>query len=616
MKRTKTPYGLGVFRSDGTVYLFHTTPEKPQPEFLCDTSENGFAFTEQTNRPEMLDEKKRPQTIGTVSDFRISEIDNRYFLVYKLISETKPDIRVAVSDDLIHWRKKGVIPGIKEVSQIVPHFQTRGRFVMYTGEGNIRVAYSNDLKTWKLSPQIVLAPRSGSFDNAPLEVASVRVTEAGIVVLYYVLGEHDGVQCYAIGRAVFDKRNPERLLSRSHAAILSHVEGMTGKRILPIGVIEKDGQIFSYWDIDGEGIVAIAHSAKSEVDSSSQKRLSLVLKKIVNNPILKPIASHLWESKQVFNPAAFMDGGKIHLIYRAIGENDVSVLGYATTVDGTTIDERGEKPIYWPRAKFEINQYGEQIFNSPYMSGGAYGGCEDPRITKIGDDLVMMYVAYDGCNPPRVAMSKINIGDFRARNWNGWSDPVLISKPGEVNKNACVLPEKVNGKYVIFHRVYPHILVDYVDSLDEFDGQSKWLEGHYKINPRPNMWDSRKIGVGAPPIKTDDGWLLIYQSVGEQDSGRYKIGAMLLDQEKPEKVLYRTRTPIIEPDQWYENEGFKYGVAYPCGAVIHEDMLRVYYGGADTVVCEAHAPIHEFMKHLIRDEEVQLYTTPVRSAIR
>jgi predicted GH43/DUF377 family glycosyl hydrolase len=193
-------------------------------------------------------------------------------------------------------------------------------------------------------------------------------------------------------------------------------------------------------------------------------------------------------------------------------------------------------------------------------------------------------------------MSSISVEDFLEQKWN-WDEPVLISKPGEINKNACILPEKINGKYVIFHRVFPDILIDFVDDLN-FDGKSKFIKTVAKIKPRRNYWDSRKIGIGPPPIKTPYGWLVIYQGVGEQDPGRYKIGAMLLDLENPAKVIARASRPILEPEEHYENGGWKYGVVYPCGAVVIGTKLFVYYGGADAYVGVAAADLDEFIKSL------------------
>jgi predicted GH43/DUF377 family glycosyl hydrolase len=277
-----------------------------------------------------------------------------------------------------------------------------------------------------------------------------------------------------------------------------------------------------------------------------------------------------------------------NIVYRAIGESDVSVLGHASSFDGLHINERLDEPIYVPREPFEgasaAHPYAYQSGGIYISGGGGMGGCEDPRLTRIGDRVYMTYIAYDGHSHPRVALSSICIDDFLNKKWK-WKRPVLISPPYIVDKNACILPEKINGKYVIFHRVFPNILIDFVDDLD-FDGKSRWLVGQYTIPTRAlsSDWDNLKVGCGPPPMKTKYGWLLIYQAVGSSDESRYKIGAMLLDLQDPTKVLARTKTPILEPLAAYENEGCKYGVIYPCGAVIIEDRLFVYYGGADMVV--------------------------------
>jgi predicted GH43/DUF377 family glycosyl hydrolase len=292
-------------------------------------------------------------------------------------------------------------------------------------------------------------------------------------------------------------------------------------------------------------------------------------------------------------------------------------LGYASSVDGFHIDERLNKPIYVPREPFEgaglmhpaathpevtCFSADDEVEEVSYVSGGGgWGGCEDPRLTKIDDRVFMTYVAFDGYSPPRVALTSIRINDFLAKSWQ-WQTPVLISPPGVVDKNACILPEKINFKYVIFHRVFPDILIDFVDDLD-FDGKTRFLKGEFRIRPRASHWDSRKVGVGAPPIKTKDGWLLIYQGIGERDPGRYKIGAMLLDLEAPTRVLARSKEPILEPEVWYENEGWKSGVVYPCGAVVMGDRLLVYYGGADKVVCVASAKLGELLDYLSAHEK-------------
>jgi len=344
-----------------------------------------------------------------------------------------------------------------------------------------------------------------------------------------------------------------------------------------------------------------------------------VLGRFDGNPILEPEPRHWWESKAAFNPGAIYEQGKVHIVYRAIGDSDVSVLGYASSIDGFHIDERLDKPVYVPREPFEgaglvyptvtnpevtyVSAEDDEEEENNYVSGGGgWGGCEDPRLTRIDDTVYMTYVAFDGYSPPRVALTSIHIDDFLARNWQ-WQKPVLMSPPGVVDKNACILPEKIKSKYVVFHRIFPDILIDFVDDLD-FDGSTRWLKGEFKIRPRAAYWDSRKVGAGAPPIKTKDGWLLIYQAVGERDPGRYKIGAMLLDLKDPARVLARLGEPILEPQVSYENEGWKTGVIYPCGAVVIKDRLLVYYGGADKVTCVASVKLDELLNRLVGVREV------------
>jgi predicted GH43/DUF377 family glycosyl hydrolase len=329
---------------------------------------------------------------------------------------------------------------------------------------------------------------------------------------------------------------------------------------------------------------------------------SWAVERFDGNPVLEPKPEHRWESRAVFNPGALYEAGRVHLVYRAIGDNDTSVLGYASSPDGLHFDERLERPVYVPRESFEgVSPASPRpiFYRSSYVSGGGgKGGCEDPRLTRIEDRVFMTYVAYDGYSHPRSALSSIDYNDFLARNWR-WRKPVLISPPGVIDKNACILPEKVNGKYVVFHRVFPDILIDFLDDLD-FDGKTKWLKGEFKIRTRADCWDSRKVAAGPPPIKTEKGWLLIYHAIGEQAPDSYKIGAMLLDIKDPTQVLARSPEPILEPRAWYEREGWKSNVVYPCGAAVIGERLFIYYGGADRVVCVASVNVDGLLEQLIQ----------------
>ncbi len=611
-------FGFGVCAFSGNIFLYYAAQSEEGRSLSVDLSRNGYEFVKFPGTPAVTDRDGMLVDVDSISNMRVTKADKDYFMTCS--NRSTGDVESAISKDLLNWRVVGALTAnrggnielIKGPAAVVPDLKIRGHRVMYFGDGDISVAVTKDLIGWKAGKNPVLSPRQGKFDEGPLTVAGAYRTDKGIALLYYSRKVENGISVWAIGTALFDGNAPEKLLYRGDEPIVEHLEGFGGKNVTPVGVIQLEDALMSYWDVENEGIVAVSHPVKRG-ERPKMTRLQMVLNRVKENPILRPVAGHAWESKAVFNPAAIYENGKVHLIYRAVGDNDVSVLGYATSDDGVNFDTRHAEPIYVPRADFEglHTSSGSGGYLSPFFSGGAYGGVEDPRISKVEDKYVMTYVAYDGANPPRVALTSIPVDEFHTHNWDTWAQPVLISAPGVVNKNACVFPEKIDGKYVIFHRIYPHILVDYVDDL-KFDGKTKFLQGQYSISPRDGYWDSRKIGVGAPPIRTEYGWLLIYQSVGEQDPGRYKMGAMILDARRPERVLYRSKTPLLAPDVWYENEGLKAGVAYPCGSVIKDGKLMVYYGGADTVICAAQADSEEFLYNLTHYEQAQLNMVKIK----
>lgn len=327
------------------------------------------------------------------------------------------------------------------------------------------------------------------------------------------------------------------------------------------------------------------------------------LKKFQVNPIIEPEPHLYWQSKATFNPSAIYGGGKIHLIYRAIGAGDVSVLGHAESSDGFTIDRKSAYPAYFQRAPAPDKN---KTLPITYGSGGGWnGGAEDPRLTKIGNTVYMIYTSFDGWGSIRLALTSISFEDFMAERWH-WKKPVFISPPGEVHKNWVLFPEKIHGKYAILHAVSPRILIDYIDDMNEFDG-TRFI---HSVPPHgagmKDSWDNWIRGAGPAPLKTKDGWLVLYHAMDVKDPNRYKLGAMLLDLRNPTKILARSDQPILEPEEKYENEGHKWGVIYACGAVIVDGWLFVYYGGADKVSCVAAAELEPFLKELISSTKPKL----------
>ena len=337
--------------------------------------------------------------------------------------------------------------------------------------------------------------------------------------------------------------------------------------------------------------------------TSAKKRKGVELKRAVHNPIIEP-RIYPWESKATFNPAAFEANGKVHLVYRAIGENDSSVLGYAASDDGYNITERPPYFIYRRPNNFSKADF--TVSPIDYISGGGWnGGCEDPRLTLLGDTVYMLYTAFDGWGSLRIALTSIKLKDLEDKKWN-WKNPVLISPLGEIHKNWVLFPEKINGKFAILHSFYPNVLIDYFDSLDELDGK-KFIKSNNTRPIDPNRtWDSWFRGVGPSPIKTDIGWLILYHAMDHKNPDRYRMGAIILDLKNPTKILYRSQYPILEPEEYYENYGYKWGVVYSCGAIVKDGILFVYYGGADKVIGVATIKLADLLDDLKKHKIVKL----------
>jgi predicted GH43/DUF377 family glycosyl hydrolase len=325
------------------------------------------------------------------------------------------------------------------------------------------------------------------------------------------------------------------------------------------------------------------------------------VRKHFRNPIMSPDTWNAWEQVGTFNPAALQDEkGRVHLLYRAIGTDGISRIGYASSKDGLHFDDRSQFPVYSminPRR----NTPNELQKHDPimYPSGGSWGGAEDPRLISIGDKIYMSFNAFDGWDYVRIAVVSINKQDFYAKRWR-WTRPLFISPKGMVNKNWVIFPEKINGKFAILHSMTPDVQIDYVDRLEELDYGMTEIRSVFGHKQPRQAWDTWVRGAGPPPIKTDKGWLVLYHAMDKKDPHiGYKLGAMLLNLENPRKVIARSPTPILTPSEWYEND-WKPGVVYACGATVKQGMLYVYYGGGDKHVGVAHVPLEKLLEWLLK----------------
>ncbi len=319
------------------------------------------------------------------------------------------------------------------------------------------------------------------------------------------------------------------------------------------------------------------------------------LKRFTGNPIIEPERQHRWESGQTFNPGTILLKDKVHILYRAIGEDGISRFCYASSEGCYKVEERLGYPVYEHAIiSPEFNLYS-------HSSGGSFGGAEDPRIVHVAGDNVL-YLTYTACDVGlRMALTSIKIEDFLSKNWN-WAKPTLISPSGQVHKNWVIFPEKINGKYVILHNLNPQVMISYHESLHLKQGD--YFNSYFNdgSTSRTDSWDTIVRGAGAPPIKTAKGWLLFYHAMTLNDYGKYKVGAMLLDLKDPSTVIYRSNNPVLEPSAVYENSGFKPGVIYLSGAIVKGGDLLLYYGASDSYIGVASCSLDEILEGLVEGD--------------
>lgn len=293
--------------------------------------------------------------------------------------------------------------------------------------------------------------------------------------------------------------------------------------------------------------------------------------RVLDEPLLAPInnRNHWWESGSVFNPGATVYNGKIHLVYRALGSFPYSSFGLAVLSSPTKVEYRSKLPFL------------EADEKNPYERFGI----EDPRVSKIGDEYFISYTAlslypggqqvstaWQGMDMPwRIRASVVTTKDFVDL------DPKGVIMSNIDTKNVAFFPEKIEGNYVLLHRIHPDIWISTSSRLTGFE------KGKVLCQPRADHWDNSRVGAGAQPIKTSLGWLLFYHGVDERQKGHsiYHTGILLLHPKDPTKILYRSEKPVFSPEKDWEKVGYVRDVVFPCGAVEWENDYYVYYGAAD-----------------------------------
>ncbi len=612
MENKKMVQGLGSALISQKSYLFlWGEDDAKHGTFTVRHSDDGINFTTLTSNAKIVNITGPADDFDRCSSFHMSKDGKIYYLTYRVFDEEK--LCIARSHNLIDWEKLEEIEKNPGNAKIVSDYWYAGRNVMYGGGDAIRLFVSTDLRRWTRAKKDLIAINYNDFEKE-LFVLDVQVVDDGVFVLYSAISSECCIDEYKIYGALFDYGDPTRLLWKSERPIYE-THNTKEKLSILFGAVVFDDYFVSYWmnesgemyllrhfyDHESSREISSVEKDENEQESENDEDEMMALERAHCNPIIMPREYHAWESRATYNPTAIVRDGIIHIVYRAEGHDSISVLGYASSVDGLTIEERSAQYIYRRKTQFVHTS-----FPDPYTSGNnSNGGCEDPRMVLIDDVVYMTFTAFDGWGSVRVALASIDWDDFINKRWN-WKKTILISPPGEKNKNWVLFPEKINGKFAILHSFCPEILIDYFDDLDKLDGQTFIKSNNTRPIDPTRTWDSWFRGVGPAPIKTEDGWLVFYHAMDHKNSDRYRVGVLLLDIDNPTKVLYRSTKPILEPQESYENDGHKWGVIYACGAVVKDDTIFVYYGGSDAYVCVATAPLGKFLDDLKRTGEVKM----------
>jgi predicted GH43/DUF377 family glycosyl hydrolase len=426
-------------------------------------------------------------------------------------------------------------------------------------------------------------------DEDHVEVgASPLLTAHGWLVVYaYIQNYYDEHQrVFSIEAALLEHLNPQKLISRTESILVPQEfyeqYGFVPNIVFPTSATVGDNGRLDIWYGAADTVCAKAsvkmHDLMRALDPERPARTFL---RAAENPILSPRGNG-FESRDVFNAAAIDLNGSTYILYRAMDAANTSTIGLAISEDGTTIKERFDAPVYQPRADFEM-KHSNPTGNS---------GCEDPRIVRIDDTLFMTYTAYDGVRSPAGAVSSISVDDFLARKWDKWTLPFLLTPDNVDDKDLALLPEKLGGNYLLYHRIGGRICADLLPDLMSGKRVSRCIE---IMGPRKGMWDGEKVGSAAPPIKVGNNWLMIYHGVSHHAT--YRLGAALLGPDGT-TVLARTADAIFEPLEKYEKEGEIPNVVFSCGATVRGDVLFLYYGGADKVIGVATASLAHILEAL------------------
>lgn len=547
-------------------------------------------------------------------DPRVTKIDGTFYIFYTGISEWPPKaqgirIGVAITKDFKTIEYKRLVTPFNAKAMVLFPEKINGKYVVMLTvntdipPSKIGIAYLDsieqlwDIEFWTLwyrdLHKYVVPLQRMTSDQVEVGAVPIR-TEYGWLFVYSYIQDYynEKGRVFGIEAVMLENENPQKIVASTLGPIMIpetdyELNGMIGNIVFPSGSSIENNMLHIYYGASDDTVCRASIMLETLYKNMHKTQVApYKLTKFAFNPIMYPKVEHAWEAQAVFNAAAVYEAEQFHILYRTQSADNTSYIGYASSNDGYHIHERFIEPIYYPRADFERKK-----------RDGVGSGCEDPRLMKVDDRYYMLYTAYDGVNVPRVAMSSISIEDFLHKKWEKWAQPILISPPNIDDKDACIFPEKVNGKYVFIHRINHEMVMDFVDELSYFDGKNHFLDIKATLSARLDPWDRAKCGISAPPIKTELGWLLSYHGISEFDH-HYRVGFLLLDSNDPTKIISRTHYPVLEPETRFEKEGVVPNVCFPNGMAVKDGELFMYYGGADKVLCVATTNLNDLLAYM------------------
>lgn len=366
---TVTPFGVSVFEDKAS--LLYRSKRRGHNKLSLAIAHNTVNFSE-IDAPVLMANNVASVNISEINIAQLTHVLDKRVITYSKngslhIAEANDDSDIGVE----LWEVLKSAPKA-EFGTIVPEFKHNNQYVIYHSKNNIGVSFSRDLKKWHGPNEIAVTKRAGLFDRNHISIFASQVINQGILVLYQSKLKQNKENVLSVGAVLFDKTNPNQVLWRSRKP-LWQIISRKSDQILALGALIQNENIVIYFRNRSNAVFIT--SLVNPFASSTIKADRIQLERHQANPLIAPEGGGPWEAVGTFNPAVLQDDNKIHIMYRALDHAGMSRVGYASSADGITIDERHAEPAYWPRAAFEAGQ-GEPVYTSwsdEFASGGAGG---------------------------------------------------------------------------------------------------------------------------------------------------------------------------------------------------------------------------------------------------